>query len=255
MAEHGRADLVAANNVFAHVPDLNDFTAGLATLLAPTGVLTIEVPHLVKLVSENQFDTIYHEHFCYHSLVAAERVFERHGLVIFDVEELPTHGGSLRYFVRHAADESKPVEARVAASFGTARARTRSRDPRVLSGLHRQGGGNQASAAHFPDQRAQGRCPGRRLWRAGKGNTLLNYCGIRTDLLEYTVDRSPHKQGMFLPGTHIPIHHPDRIREDKPDYVLFLPWNLKDELVSQLAYIREWGGKFVVPIPETAVLP
>jgi SAM-dependent methyltransferase len=254
VAEHGRADLVAANNVFAHVPDLNDFTAGLATLLAPTGVLTIEVPHLVKLVSENQFDTIYHEHFCYHSLVAAERVFERHGLVVFDVEELPTHGGSLRYFVRHAADESKPVEARVK----TLRDRERALGVETLAYYKDFTAKVEETKRQLLTFLIEARRAGARVvgyGAPGKGNTLLNYCGIRTDLLEYTVDRSPHKQGMFLPGTHIPIHHPDRIREDKPDYVLFLPWNLKDELASQLAYVREWGGKFVVPIPETTVLP
>ena len=250
---HGRADLVAANNVFAHVPDLNDFTAGLAILLNPTGVLTIEVPHLVKLVEQNQFDTIYHEHFCYYSLVAAERVLARHGLAVFDVEELPTHGGSLRYFVRHAADNLKPVEARVT------ELRTRERSLGVESLAY-----YRDFTARVEETKRQlltflidARRSGARVvgyGAPGKGNTLLNYCGIRTDLLEYTVDRSPHKQGLFLPGTHIPIHHPDRIREDKPDFVLLLPWNLQDELVEQLSYVREWGGKFVVPIPETKVL-
>ncbi len=207
----------------------------------------------MKLVSENQFDTIYHEHFCYHSLVAAERVFERHGLVIFDVEELSTHGGSLRYFVRHVNDASKPIEGRVA----ELRNRERALGVETLAYYRDFTAKVEETKRSLLTFLIEARRAGARVvgyGAPGKGNTLLNYCGIRTDLLEYTVDRSPHKQGMFLPGTHIPIHHPDKIRQDKPDYVLFLPWNLKDELVSQLAYVREWGGKFVVPIPETAVL-
>jgi len=251
--EHGRADLVAANNVMAHVPDLNDFVAGLAGLLKPTGVLTVEVPHLVRLIAENQFDTIYHEHFCYFSLVAAERVFAKHGLVLFDVEELTTHGGSLRYFARPADDDSKPVGPRVAAL----RERERALGVESLEyyrGFTRQVEETKRQLLTFliGARRAGKRIVG--YGAPGKGNTLLNYCGIRTDFLDYTVDRSPHKQGMFLPGTHIPIHHPDRIQQDRPDYVLILPWNLKDEIVNQLAFIREWGGKFVVPIPETRVL-
>ncbi len=250
---HGVADLVAANNVMAHVPDLNDFTAGLATLLAPTGVLTVEVPHLVRLVAENQFDTIYHEHFCYFSLAAAERVFARHGLVVFDVEELTTHGGSLRYFVRHTADAAKSVGPRV----GALRARELSLGVETLAYYRDFTGKVEETKRQLLTFLIEARRAGARVvgyGAPGKGNTLLNYCGVRTDLLEYTVDRSPHKQGMFLPGTHIPIHHPDRIRQDQPDYVMLLPWNLKDELVGQLGFIREWGGRFVVPIPEPTVL-
>jgi len=254
VARHGRADLVTANNVFAHVPDLNDFTEGLATLLAPGGVLTIEVPHLVQLVAQNQFDTIYHEHFCYFSLVAAESTLARHHLVVFDVEELSTHGGSLRYFVRHAADGSKPVEARV----GALRQREMALGVETLAYYRDFTQKVEETKRRLLTFLIEARRSGARVvgyGAPGKGNTLLNYCGIRTDLLEYTVDRSPHKQGRFLPGTHIPIHHPDRIREDRPDYVLLLPWNLRDELTAQLEYIREWGGRFVVPIPETRVLP
>jgi SAM-dependent methyltransferase len=250
---HGPANLVAANNVMAHVPDLNDFVAGLATLLAPDGVLTVEVPHLLKLVAENQFDTIYHEHFCYFSLVAAERVFARHGLVVFDVEELSTHGGSLRYFARHAGDTTKPVLPRVAAL----RDRERALGVESLAYYHDFTAKVEETKRQLLTFLIDARRAGARVvgyGAPGKGNTLLNYCGIRTDLLEYTVDRSPHKQGMYLPGTHIPIHAPERIGQDKPDYVLILPWNLRDEIVDSMAFVRDWGGRFVVPIPETTVL-
>ena len=250
---HGPASLVAANNVMAHVPDLNDFVAGLATLLAPDGVLTVEVPHLLKLVAENQFDTIYHEHFCYFSLIAAERVFARHGLVVFDVEELPTHGGSLRYFARHAGDKTKPVLPRVAAL----RDRERGLGVESLAYYHDFTAKVEETKRQLLTFLIDARRAGARVvgyGAPGKGNTLLNYCGIRTDLLEYTVDRSPHKQGMYLPGTHIPILGPERIGQDKPDYVLILPWNLRDEIVASMAFVRDWGGRFVVPIPETTVL-
>jgi SAM-dependent methyltransferase len=246
-------DLVIGNNVLAQVPDLNDFVAGVAILLAPGGVAAFEFPHLSRLVQETQFDTIYHEHFSYFSLHSARTVFARHGLAIFDVEEIPTHGGSLRVHVCHQERVPRPVSGRV---------------EELASREVSEGVGEMAYYASFGEKVEAVK---RRLLRflldakeegkavvgygaPGKGNTLLNYCGIRTDLLAYTVDRNPHKQGMFLPGTHIPIHHPDRIRETRPHYVLILPWNLKEEIMSQLAYIREWGGRFVVPIPETRVL-
>lgn len=253
MAEEGRrADLLIGNNVLAQVPDLNDFVAGMKALLAPRGLATLEFPHLARLVSETQFDTIYHEHFSYFSLLSASRTFERHGMSIFDVEELPTHGGSLRVYVKHDEDEFKPVtdrlrrlEAREVSEGLVDLSYYRSfsgRVERVKRGLLR----------FLIDAKEAGKTVAG-YGAPGKGNTLLNYCGIRTDLLAYTVDRNPHKQGKYLPGTHIPIHPPDRIQETKPDYVLILPWNLKEEIISQLAYIEEWGGRFVVPIPEVQV--
>jgi SAM-dependent methyltransferase len=253
-AEGKRADLIAGNNVLAQVTDLNDFVAGLKIVLAPTGVITIEFPHLMRLVAENQFDTIYHEHYSYFSLLTAERIFAAHGLALFDVEELPSHGGSLRIFARHADDRTHATTA----ALESLRARERSAG---LEGL-----------AYYASFAAQVRETKRKILtflidarRAGKtvvvygapgkGNTLLNYCGIRTDFLDYTVDRNPYKHGRYCPGTHIPIHAPDRIRETQPDYVFVLPWNLKREIIAQLGYIREWGGQFVIPIPEVQVIP
>ena len=249
-----RADLLCGANVLAQVSDLNDFVAALKLLLKPRGVITIEFPHLMRLMEENQFDTIYHEHFSYFSLLTAERIFAAHGLTLFDVEELTTHGGSLRLYARHVEDEGKPVGARVLelrareeiggftrldryASFGEQVKETKRKLLDFLITAKRQG----KSVAGYG--------------APGKGNTLLNYCGIRTDFLDYTVDRSPHKQGKFLPGTHIPIFHPAKIRETRPDYVLILPWNLRDEIMEQMSHIREWGGQFVVPIPEVKVYP
>ena len=249
-----RADLLCGANVLAQVSDLNDFVAALKLLLKPRGVITIEFPHLMRLMEENQFDTIYHEHFSYFSLLTAERIFAAHGLTLFDVEELTTHGGSLRIYARHVEDEGKPVGARVLelrareeiggftrldryASFGEQVKETKRKLLDFLITAKRQG----KSVAGYG--------------APGKGNTLLNYCGIRTDFLDYTVDRSPHKQGKFLPGTHIPIFDPAKIRETRPDYVLILPWNLRDEIIEQMSHIREWGGQFVVPIPEVKVYP
>jgi hypothetical protein len=251
--EGKRADLLVGNNVLAHVPGLNDFVAGLAILLAPSGMLTMEFPHLLRLMDEDQFDTIYHEHYSYFSFATVRKVFAAHGLTLFDVEELPTHGGSLRVYARHDEDDSKPVGERVAAllareeAAGLGRLETyRSfgkRVERVKWGLLRflietREAGKSIAAYGAP----------------AKGNTLLNYCGVRTDFLDYTVDRSPHKQGRYLPGVRIPIHGPDRLRETRPDYVLILPWNLKDEIVEQMADVRSWGGRFVVAIPEVRVL-
>ena len=248
------ADLLLGNNVLAQVPDLNDFVAGMKILLKPDGVITMEFPHLMCLVAENQFDTIYHEHFSYFSFFTTEKIFAAHGLVLFDVEELTTHGGSLRIYARHAHDESKPISARA----------LELREREVAAGV-----AGLAYYAAFDEQvKATKRALLAELIRLkaegksivgygapGKGNTLLNFCGIRTDFLDYTVDRNPYKQGMFLPGTHIPIGHPDRISETRPDYVLILPWNFKDEIMSQMAHIREWGGQFIVPIPEVKIYP
>jgi len=247
-----RPDLIVANNVLAHVPDLNDFVAGLAILLGAGGRITIEFPHLQKLMEENQFDTIYHEHFSYFSFITAERILAHHGLTIFDVDELPTHGGSLRLYARHAA-EAGPVREAVDA--------LRARE--IAAGLD-----GVAAYRRFAAQVVDIKCgllefliaarrAGKRVAAYGapaKGNTLLNYCGVREDMIGFTVDRSPHKQGMLLPGTHIPIHHPDAIFTAKPDYLLILPWNLREEIMQQMAAIRDWGGKFVVPIPSLQVL-
>lgn len=246
------ADLIAGNNVLAQVPDLRDFVRGLKLLLKPHGVITIEFPHLDCLMRENQLDTIYHEHFSYFSFMTSERIFAAHGLTLFDVEELPTHGGSLRIYARHAEYDGHPVSRRVlemrekeeAAGYGRIdhyltfaprAARVKHQLLDLLIRLKREGRSIAGYGA------------------PGKGNTLLNYCGIRTDFLDYTVDRSPYKQGKFLPGTHIPILHPDHIAETRPDYVVILPWNLKTEIMRQLEYIRSWGGRFIIPIPGVQV--
>jgi len=253
MADGGlRADLLLGNNVLAQVPDLNSFVAGLKIMLKPDGVITIEFPHLMKLIEENQFDTIYHEHFCYFSFFTATNIFAAHGLTLFDVEELPTHGGSLRIYGRHQEDGSKPVTAR--AQELLVREKAAGIDSlRLYSSFDQQVKETKRKLLEFL---IRVRREGKKVagyGAPGKGNTLLNYCGIRTDFLDYTVDRSPYKQGKFLPGTHIPIYHPDRIQETKPDYVLILPWNLKNEIMEQMAFIRKWGAKFVVPIPEATV--
>jgi SAM-dependent methyltransferase len=248
------ADLIIGNNVLAHVPDLNDFVKGLKVLLKPTGLITMEFPHLLQLMGQNQFDTIYHEHFSYFSLIAVERVFARHGMKLFDVEELPTHGGSLRIYACHDGDASRPVEMRVtelksreeAIGFGNLN-HYLSFGPRV-----------EATKRTLLSFLIAARQEGKRVVGYGapaKGNTLLNYCGIRTDFIDYTVDRSPHKQGHFLPGVHIPIYEPDRVRATQPDYLLILPWNIREEVMQQMSYIRAWGGKFVVPIPDVQVYP
>jgi SAM-dependent methyltransferase len=251
-AEGRRADLLIANNVLAHVPDLNDFTAGLRLALKPSGTVTVEFPHLARLMAGLQFDTIYHEHLSYLSLATVRRLFAAHGLTVFDVEELPTHGGSLRLFAR-------PAETGVEASPALARLDAEER----AAGLGRLDT-YRRFAARVPDVKRgllrfliAARDEGRRVAGYGapaKSSTLLNYCGIRTDLLEYTVDRSPLKQGLFLPGTRIPIHDPEHVRKTRPDYLLILPWNLRDEIVEQMRDIHDWGGKFVVPIPRLEII-
>jgi SAM-dependent methyltransferase len=248
-----RADLLIGNNVLAHVPDLNDFVAGLCVQLAPRGVLTMEFPHLLNMIEKNQFDTIYQEHYCYLSLHAIAQVFEAHGLIVFDVEEIPTHGGSLRVFVRHADDDSKPVLPNV----NTIHQREIARGLTNLKTYAAYGNRVVDTKNALLEFLIEARREGKRVagyGAPGKGNTLLNYCGIRKDLLEFVVDRSPYKHGKFLPGTHIPIYTPEKIDQEQPDYVLILPWNLKEEITAQLAHIRDWGGKFVVPIPYLEVL-
>ncbi len=252
-AQGRRADLVTANNVLAQVPDLNDFVAGIRRLLKPTGVATVEVPHLLRLIQDNQFDTIYHEHFSYFSLLSALRIFMAHGLRVFDVEKLPTHGGSLRLFACHEADGRHPTSIAVPAvldeercaglecmdtyqSFGARVEETKRRLLRLLMEIKENG---QTVAGYGAP---------------GKANTLLNYCGVRKDLLPFTVDRNPYKQGKYLPGTRIPIYSPNRIFEARPDFVLILPWNLADEIQEQMRDIRRWGGRFVIPIPHPTIL-
>jgi C-methyltransferase C-terminal domain/Putative zinc binding domain/Methyltransferase domain len=252
-AEHGPADLIVGNNVLAQTPHLNDFVGGQKALLARDGVITMEFPHLLRLVAGNQFDTIYHEHFSYFSFMTAEAVFAEHGLTVFDVEELATHGGSLRIFARHADDVTKPVTAAV----------TELRERELAAGVHdlffyETFAENVKRAKRdllqfLIDAKREGKSVVA-YGAPGKGNTLLNYCGIRQDLVDFAVDRNPHKHGKFTPGTHIPIRHPSALEEEKPDYVLILPWNLANEIIEQVAYIRDWGGHFVVPIPEVRVL-
>lgn len=248
-----QADLLIGNNVLAHVPDINDFVEGLRRALKPHGVLTLEFPHLARLMEQRQFDTIYHEHFSYLSFTVVTRILTEHGLTVFDVEEIPTHGGSLRVFA--ARTEAAPeIQAVVQGLL----------QREVDEGLTTLEGflGFDAEVASVKRDLLAFLIEARRsglsvvgYGAAAKGNTLLNYCGIRTDLLDYVADRSPHKQGKFLPGTHVPILAPDRIRETRPAYVLILPWNLRAEITEQLAFIREWGGRFVVPIPSLEILP
>jgi SAM-dependent methyltransferase len=253
-AEGKRADLVAGANVLAQVPDVNDFVKGLKIVLKPGGVITIEFPHLMRLIEENQFDTIYHEHFSYFSLLSAEAIFHKHGLVIFDVDEITTHGGSLRVYARHAEDEAKPVGERVRELRTRELARGYDRVASYTAFAEKVRETKRKLLAFLIEAKRAGKTVAG-YGAPGKGNTLLNYCGIRTDFLDYTVDRNTYKQGKYLPGTHIPIFAPERIRETRPDYVLILPWNFQEEIVKQNAYIREWGGRFVVPIPEVRVLP
>ncbi len=252
VAEGRGADLIAGNNVLAHVPDLQDFIAGLSVALNPGGTITLEFPHLLRLISERQFDTIYHEHFSYLSLLALEPIFARNDLAVVNVDRLTTHGGSLRLYLRHAGEGIAESEAVAELRADEAAGGLGSLDTYV---------GYAEEVAEVKrdllDFLIQARRDGRRVVGYGapaKGNTLLNYCGIRGDLLEYTVDRSPHKQGLFLPGVHLAIHAPERIFEDRPDYVLILPWNLADEIVEQLSAVREWGGRFAVPVPRVAVV-
>ena len=253
LSETGQsADLIIGNNVLAHVTDLNGFVEGLKVLLKPSGVITMEFPHLMRLIDGNQFDTIYHEHFSYFSFLTVEKVFAAHGLKIFDVEELPTHGGSLRIYACKSENHSNPVRTTVTNlksieieqgynrldKYFTFAEKVRSTKRNILAFLIKLKSDKKSIAGYGAP---------------GKGNTLLNYCGIRSDFLDYTVDRNPYKQGTFLPGTHIPVFPPDQIEKTKPDYIFILPWNLKDEIISQLNYVKQWGGRFIIPIPEVKV--
>lgn len=252
VGEGVQADLLIGNNVLAHVPDLNDFVRGLKVLLAPQGTITIEFPHLMRLMSENQFDTIYHEHFSYFSFLAVEKIFRHHGLVFFDVEEISTHGGSLRIYARHDDDSSRPIESRVKSLQQQESAAGLTSLESYLSFAETVHRTKWKLLSFLIEAKEQGKTIVG-YGAPAKGNTLLNYCGIGTDFIEYTVDRSPHKQGLFLPGTRIPIFEPGVIQKTKPDFILILPWNIKDEVMQQMDGIREWGGKFIIPIPHVKV--
>jgi SAM-dependent methyltransferase len=246
------ADLVLGNNVLAQVPDLNDFVEGLKIMLKPEGVLTLEFPHLLKLIELNEFDTIYHEHFSYFSLLTAERILAAHGLRVFDVEELKSHGGSLRVYACREESKTQAVESNVRRVIAAEEAAGLNR-PEGYADFARQVKETKFALLDFLVRAARDGKQVAGYGAPGKSATLLHYCGIGKDLIAFTVDRSPYKQGRFLPGTHIPICHPDRIRETKPDFVVILPWNLKDEIMEQLRFIREWGGRFVVPIPKATI--
>jgi SAM-dependent methyltransferase len=250
--EGEKADLIIGNNVLAHVPDINDFVSGLKIALKGDGVVTMEFPHLMRLIEDNQFDTIYHEHFSYLSFHTVRRIFAKHGLFIFDVEELPTHGGSLRIYARHDEDNSRPGTPNVAALLEKEAARGMLMLDYYLGFQQKADKVKYALHAFLLEQKEQGNKVAA-YGAAAKGNTLLNYCGIKKDLVEFVVDASPHKQGKFLPGSHIPVVKEDEMTKLKPNYVLILPWNIKDEIMEQLSYIREWGGQFVTAVPDLKI--
>ncbi len=247
------ADLIIGNNVLAHVPDINDFVNGMKILLKPNGVITMEFPHLLNLIEKNQFDTIYHEHFSYLSIFIVDQIFKKHELTLFDVEEIPTHGGSIRIYAKRSENTTHPIEPSVnqlitreinlginnLSIYQSYQKMIINCKRNLLESLISLKKNNKTIVAYGAP---------------AKGNTLLNYCGIRNDFIDYTVDRSPYKQGKFLPGTHIPIYNPDKIKETKPNYILILPWNLEDEIVKQLKYIREWGAQFIIPIPQVRII-
>jgi len=247
------ADLIIGNNVLAHVPCLNDFIDGLKILLKPSGVITLEFPHLLQLMKNNQFDTIYHEHFSYFSLLTTQKIFDNHDLKIFDVDEISTHGGSLRLYVTHKENNQILVSNNVLIVlekekfFGLEKISTYDKFSKHISKINFD---LQNFIKTVKNESKSIVCYG----APAKGNILLNYCNLSSDQIDYTVDKNPYKQNLFLPGTHIPIYSPEKIKETKPDYVLILPWNLKDEIIDEIKYIREWNGKFVVPIPEVKIL-
>ncbi|KAA9353999.1 class I SAM-dependent methyltransferase [Larkinella humicola] len=253
IAQGTTADLLLGNNVLAHVPDIVDFVAGMKIVLKPTGVITMEFPHLLQLVENNQFDTIYHEHFSYLSFRTVKQIFESQGLVLFDVEELPTHGGSLRIYARHQEDDRKPVSASVTALLQK-ETDTGLTDLRYYENFQQKALRVKLELTDFLTQQKRAGKTVVAYGAAAKGNTLLNYCGIKNDLIEFVVDANPAKQNKFLPASHIPVVQETALRERKPDFVLILPWNLRDEITQQLSYIREWGGQCVVPIPTLTTL-
>jgi SAM-dependent methyltransferase len=252
-AEGKRADLIAGNNVLAQVPDLNDFVEGLRILLKPAGVLTLEFPHLWRLIEHSEFDTIYHEHFSYFSMLTTVQILEAHGLKAFDVEELSTHGGSLRVYACRAEDRTHEIQPSVAKLIAEEKENGLG-SLEVYERFAQQVKATKLKLVEFLLTAAKQGKTVAGYGAPGKSATLLHYCGIGKDLISFTVDRNPHKQGRFLPGTRIPIYHPDQIQKSQPDYVMILPWNLKDEIMAQLQFIREWGGRFVVPIPSVEVV-
>ena len=248
-----QADLLLGNNVLAHVPDLNDFVEGMRLALKPSGVITMEFPHLLSLILDGQFDTVYHEHFSYFSFHVVEKVFAKHGITLFDVEELPTHGGSLRIYGRHSANHSLPVTEKVR-ELKEREIRHGLNDKKTYHDFSKKVIHIKESLLKFLNAAKASKKTVVGYGAPAKGNTLLNYCGVNTSLIQYTVDASPHKQNHFLPGSHLPIHTPEKIRQTKPDYVLILPWNIKTEIMKQMADVSGWGGKFVIPIPELQIL-
>ncbi|GAB3891395.1 class I SAM-dependent methyltransferase [Spirosoma agri] len=247
-----KADLLLGNNVLAHVPDIVDFVAGMKIVLKPTGVITMEFPHLLNLVEQNQFDTIYHEHFSYLSLHTVSQIFESQGLVLFDVEEIPTHGGSLRIYAKHADDTTKAISPNVAA-LRQKEEETGLTDLAYYSDFQQKAAQVKIDLLRFLIEQKRAGKSVAAYGAAAKGNTLLNFCGVKNDLIASVVDANPAKQDKFLPASHIPVVREEHLKAQEPDYVLILPWNLRDEITDQLAYIREWGGQFVVAIPELTV--
>ena len=248
-----KADLLLGNNVLAHVPDIVDFVHGMKIILAERGIITMEFPHLVQLIDKNQFDTIYHEHFSYLSFYTVKQIFEEAGLVIFDVDQLPTHGGSLRIYARHAGDDAQAVTLRVDELLALEKAKGVD-NPVYYSGFDERAFRIKLDLLSFLIEQKNA---GKRVaayGAAAKGNTLLNYCGIKNDLVSFVADANPHKQGKWLPASHIPVVSESHLRSGQPDYIIIFPWNLKEEIIHQLSYAREWGAKFVIPIPELAVL-
>lgn len=253
VSDNIKADLLIGNNVLAHVPDINDFIEGMKLILKSNGIITMEFPHLLKLIEGNQFDTIYHEHFSYFSFNTVLKIFKAHDLKVFSVDEISTHGGSLRIYACHESDRDKPIETKVNKLIDREKSAGIC-NPEAYTTFSQKICETKFDIVDVLIKKKKKGCSIAGYGAPAKGNTLLNFCGIRTDFLDYTVDRSPHKQNMYLPGTHIPVYHPDKIKETKPDYVFILPWNLKDEIIDQLSYIRQWGGKFIIPIPKVEVV-
>jgi C-methyltransferase C-terminal domain/Putative zinc binding domain/Methyltransferase domain len=252
-SKNKKADLLLGNNVLAHVPDIVDFVGGMKILLKDTGIITMEFPHLVQLINNNQFDTIYHEHFSYLSFYTVKQIFEADGLYLFDVEELPTHGGSLRIYATHSENRKQPISQNVQ-SLLEKEFNTGINKIEYYSGFTKKAFKAKIQLLEFLiDQKMQNKKVVA-YGAAAKGNTLLNYCGVKNDLIDFVVDANPHKQNKFLPASHIPVVSEDEIKKTKPEFVIILPWNLKSEITSQLSYIREWGGKFVIPIPEIEII-
>ncbi|MFT3907929.1 MAG: class I SAM-dependent methyltransferase [Ferruginibacter sp.] len=252
-AENRKADLLLGNNVLAHVPDIMDFVGGMKIILKDTGVITMEFPHLMQLVDNNQFDTIYHEHFSYLSFHTVQKIFSANGLELFDVDELPTHGGSLRIYAKHKEDNSKAISPNVPALLEK-ESNKGLLSMKYYSGFHAKALKVKTDLLDFLIQQKRNNKKVAAYGAAAKGNTLLNFCGVKNDLIEFVVDANPHKQNKFLPASHIPVTSEEQIKQTKPDYIIILPWNLREEVTAQLKYIKDWGGKFVIPIPSLQII-